>query len=169
MTQRGLSLTRPTWTGCWRRWRSRTGGSPPAPPPAPCTAGAAPPAARRALAGGRGRGLVGPSGAGAGRHALADAVLGGIAAGDIGQDFPPSDPKWKGASSDRFLTHAVNLVKAKGGRMISADLTLICERPKTGPHRDALRTRLAELLGLPVDRVTVKPATTAGMGFTGRE
>lgn len=115
------------------------------------------------------RGLIGHSDADAGLHALTDAVLGAIAEGDIGLHFPPSDPNWKGASSDRFLVHAVELVKAKGGRMISADLTLICERPKIGPHRDAMRARLAELLGLPIDRVSVKATTTEGMGFTGRE
>jgi 2-C-methyl-D-erythritol 4-phosphate cytidylyltransferase/2-C-methyl-D-erythritol 2,4-cyclodiphosphate synthase len=114
-------------------------------------------------------GLVGHSDADAGLHALTDAVLGAIAEGDIGDHFPPSSPKWKGASSDQFLIHAVNLVKAKGGRMISADLTLICERPKIGPHRDAMRARIAELLGLPIDRVSVKATTTEGMGFTGRE
>ena len=115
------------------------------------------------------KGLVGHSDADAGLHALTDAVLGAIAEGDIGQHFPPSDPKWKGASSDRFLVHAVELVKAKGGRMISADLTLICERPKIGPHRDAMRARIAELLDLPLDRVSIKATTTEGMGFTGRE
>jgi 2-C-methyl-D-erythritol 4-phosphate cytidylyltransferase/2-C-methyl-D-erythritol 2,4-cyclodiphosphate synthase len=115
------------------------------------------------------RGLVGHSDADAGLHALTDALLGAIAEGDIGQHFPPSDPKWRGASSDRFLIHAVELAKAKGGQVISADLTLICERPKIGPHRDALRARIAELLGLPVSRVSVKATTTEGMGFTGRE
>jgi 2-C-methyl-D-erythritol 4-phosphate cytidylyltransferase/2-C-methyl-D-erythritol 2,4-cyclodiphosphate synthase len=115
------------------------------------------------------RGLVGHSDADVGLHALTDALLGAIAEGDIGQHFPPSDPKWKGASSDRFLIHAVELAQAKGGRVISADLTLICERPKIGPHRDAMRARVAELLGLPVERVSVKATTTEGMGFTGRE
>ena len=95
--------------------------------------------------------------------------MGAIAEGDIGQHFPPSDPKWKGASSDRFLTHAVDLVAACGGRVLNADVTLICERPKIGPHRDAMRARLAELLRVPVDRVSVKATTTEGMGFTGRE
>jgi 2-C-methyl-D-erythritol 4-phosphate cytidylyltransferase/2-C-methyl-D-erythritol 2,4-cyclodiphosphate synthase len=114
-------------------------------------------------------GLVGHSDADAGLHALTDAVLGAIAEGDIGQHFPPSNPKWKGASSDQFLLHAVKLAQAKGGRMIAADLTLICERPKIGPHRDAMRARIAELLGLPIDRVSVKATTTEGMGFTGRE
>jgi 2-C-methyl-D-erythritol 4-phosphate cytidylyltransferase/2-C-methyl-D-erythritol 2,4-cyclodiphosphate synthase len=114
-------------------------------------------------------GLVGHSDADAGLHALTDAVLGAIAEGDIGQHFPPSNPKWKGASSDQFLLHAVKLCHAKGARLLNADLTLICERPKIGPHRDAMRARIAELLGLPLDRVSVKATTTEGMGFTGRE
>jgi 2-C-methyl-D-erythritol 4-phosphate cytidylyltransferase/2-C-methyl-D-erythritol 2,4-cyclodiphosphate synthase len=114
-------------------------------------------------------GLVGHSDADCGLHALTDAVLGAIAAGDIGEHFPPSDPQWKGASSDRFLAHAVGLVAARGGRVLHADVTLICERPKIGPHRPAMRARLAELLGLPLDRVSVKATTTEGMGFTGRE
>jgi 2-C-methyl-D-erythritol 4-phosphate cytidylyltransferase / 2-C-methyl-D-erythritol 2,4-cyclodiphosphate synthase len=115
------------------------------------------------------RGLIGHSDADAGLHALTDALLGAIAEGDIGEHFPPSDPKWKGASSDRFLSHAVDMARAKGGQVISADLTLICERPKIGPHRDAMRARVAELLGLPIDRVSIKATTTEGMGFTGRE
>ncbi|MDB5435125.1 MAG: 2C-methyl-D-erythritol 2,4-cyclodiphosphate synthase [Phenylobacterium sp.] len=114
-------------------------------------------------------GLVGHSDADAGLHALTDALLGAVAEGDIGQHFPPSDPEWRGASSDRFLVHAVKLAQAKGARILSADLTLVCERPKIGPHRDAMRARIAELLGLPVDRVSVKATTTEGMGFTGRE
>jgi 2-C-methyl-D-erythritol 4-phosphate cytidylyltransferase/2-C-methyl-D-erythritol 2,4-cyclodiphosphate synthase len=115
------------------------------------------------------RGLVGHSDADAGLHALTDALLGAIAEGDIGQHFPPSDPKWKGASSDRFLQHAAQLTQAKGGQVVHADLTLICEQPKIGPHRDAMRARIAELLGLPIDRVSVKATTTEGMGFTGRQ
>ncbi len=114
-------------------------------------------------------GLVGHSDADCGLHALTDAVLGAIAQGDIGQHFPPSDPKWKGASSDRFLSHAVDLVAVGGGRILNADVTLICERPKIGPHREAMRARLAELLRIPLDRVSVKATTTEGMGFTGRE
>jgi 2-C-methyl-D-erythritol 4-phosphate cytidylyltransferase/2-C-methyl-D-erythritol 2,4-cyclodiphosphate synthase len=114
-------------------------------------------------------GLVGHSDADAGLHALTDAVLGAIAEGDIGQHFPPSNPKWKGASSDQFLIQAVKMVQAKGGAILNADLTLICERPKIGPHRDAMRARIAELLGLSIDRVSVKATTTEGMGFTGRE
>ena len=114
-------------------------------------------------------GLVGHSDADCGLHALTDAVLGAIAEGDIGEHFPPSDPRWKGASSDQFLLHAVKLATAKGGRILNADLTLICERPKIRPHRDAMRARIAELLGLPIERVSVKATTTEGMGFTGRE
>jgi 2-C-methyl-D-erythritol 4-phosphate cytidylyltransferase/2-C-methyl-D-erythritol 2,4-cyclodiphosphate synthase len=114
-------------------------------------------------------GLVGHSDADCGLHALTDAVLGAIAEGDIGEHFPPSDARWKGASSDQFLVHAVKLAQAKGARILNADLTLICERPKIRPHRDAMRARIAELLGLPIDRVSVKATTTEGMGFTGRE
>ncbi|HEX7948407.1 MAG TPA: 2-C-methyl-D-erythritol 2,4-cyclodiphosphate synthase, partial [Phenylobacterium sp.] len=114
-------------------------------------------------------GLIGHSDADCGLHALTDAVLGAIADGDIGEHFPPSDPQWKGASSDQFLTHAVKRVAARGGRILNADLTLICERPKIRPHRDAMRARIAELLGVPIDRVSVKATTTEGMGFTGRE
>lgn len=114
-------------------------------------------------------GLVGHSDADCGLHALTDAILGAIGDGDIGQHFPPSDPQWKGASSDRFVTHAVERVAALGGRILNADVTLICERPKVGPHRAAMRERLADLLGLPLARVSVKATTTEGMGFTGRE
>ncbi|RYG01364.1 MAG: 2-C-methyl-D-erythritol 2,4-cyclodiphosphate synthase, partial [Caulobacteraceae bacterium] len=104
-----------------------------------------------------------------GLHALTDAILGAIGEGDIGEHFPPSDPQWKRAASDRFLIHAVELVAARGGRILNADVTLICERPKIRPHRDAMRQRLADLLDLPLDRVSVKATTTEGMGFTGRE
>jgi 2-C-methyl-D-erythritol 4-phosphate cytidylyltransferase/2-C-methyl-D-erythritol 2,4-cyclodiphosphate synthase len=114
-------------------------------------------------------GLIGHSDADCGLHALTDAVLGAIADGDIGDHFPPTDPRWKGASSDQFLTHAVGRVAAQGGRILNADVTLICERPKIKPHRDAMRQRVADLLGLPVHRVSVKATTTEGMGFTGRE
>jgi 2-C-methyl-D-erythritol 4-phosphate cytidylyltransferase/2-C-methyl-D-erythritol 2,4-cyclodiphosphate synthase len=115
------------------------------------------------------RGLVGHSDADAGLHALTDALLGAIAEGDIGQHFPPSDPQWKGAASDRFLAHAVALAQAKGGRILNVDLTLVCERPKIGPHRDAMRARIAAIMSIPLDRVSVKATTTEGMGFTGRE
>lgn len=113
--------------------------------------------------------LIGHSDADAGLHALTDAILGAIGDGDIGEHFPPTDPQWKGASSDRFLAHAVARAAAKGARILNADVTLICERPKIRPHREAMRTRLADLLGLPVDRVSVKATTTEGMGFTGRQ
>ena len=115
------------------------------------------------------RALIGHSDADAGLHALTDAILGAIGEGDIGDHFPPSAPQWKGVSSDRFLAHAVALVQARGGAVLNADVTLICERPKIKPHRQAMRGRLAELLGLPLDRVSVKATTTEGMGFTGRE
>jgi 2-C-methyl-D-erythritol 4-phosphate cytidylyltransferase/2-C-methyl-D-erythritol 2,4-cyclodiphosphate synthase len=112
--------------------------------------------------------LIGHSDADAGLHALTDALLGAIGEGDIGDHFPPSDPQWKDASSDRFLLHAVELVRARGGRVLNADVTLICEAPKIKPHREAMRARLAELLDVPLDRVSVKATTTEGMGFTGR-
>ena len=113
-------------------------------------------------------GLEGHSDADAGLHALTDAVLGSIGAGDIGQHFPPSDARWKGAPSWKFLAHAARLVAEKGGRILHCDVTLICERPKIGPHREAMRARIAEILGLELDRVSVKATTTEGMGYTGR-
>jgi 2-C-methyl-D-erythritol 4-phosphate cytidylyltransferase/2-C-methyl-D-erythritol 2,4-cyclodiphosphate synthase len=112
--------------------------------------------------------LLGHSDADAGLHALTDAILGAIGEGDIGDHFPPTDPKWRGVASDQFLAHAVELVRARGGRMINADVTLICERPRIKPHRAAMRQRLAELLSLPLDRVSVKATTLEEMGFTGR-
>ncbi len=115
------------------------------------------------------RALVGHSDADAGLHALTDALLGAIGAGDIGDHFPPSDPQWRGAASDLFLRHALSLVQARGGRVVNVDVTLVCERPKIKLHRDAMRARLAEILELPLDRVSVKATTTEGMGFTGRE
>ncbi len=114
------------------------------------------------------RGLEGHSDADAGLHALTDAILGAIGAGDIGQHFPPSDEKWRGVSSDRFLSHAVGLVHAVGGAVTHCDVTLICEAPKIAPHRDAMRARVAEILRLDIARVSVKATTTEGMGFTGR-
>jgi len=114
------------------------------------------------------QGLVGHSDADVGLHALTDAILGAIGDGDIGQHFPPSDPEWKGASSDRFLAHAAERVAARGGRIDHVDVTIIAERPKVGPHRDAMRIRMAEILGLRVDAVSVKATTTEGLGFTGR-
>lgn len=112
--------------------------------------------------------LIGHSDADAGLHALTDAILGAIGEGDIGDHFPPTDPKWKGAASDQFLLHAVSLVAGRGGRLVNVDVTLICERPKVKPHRQAMRERLATLLGLPLDAVSVKATTTEGLGFTGR-
>ncbi len=114
------------------------------------------------------RALVGHSDADAGLHALTDALLGAVGCGDIGDHFPPSDPRWRGAASDQFLSHALSLVHKAGGRVINADVTLICEEPKIKPHREAMRARLAELLGVPLDRVSVKATTTEAMGFTGR-
>lgn len=114
------------------------------------------------------KGLAGHSDADVAIHALVDAILGAIGAGDIGSHFPPSDPKWKGASSDRFLTHAVKLAAEAGYRIGNVDLTLICEAPKIGPHREAMRARLAELLGTGIDSVSVKATTTERLGFTGR-
>jgi 2-C-methyl-D-erythritol 4-phosphate cytidylyltransferase/2-C-methyl-D-erythritol 2,4-cyclodiphosphate synthase len=113
-------------------------------------------------------GLTGHSDADAGLHALTDAILGCIGAGDIGQHFPPGDPKWKGAPSWKFLDHAARLVREKGGAIAHCDVTLICERPKIEPHREAMRSRIAEILGLDVGHVSVKATTTEGMGYTGR-
>ena len=115
------------------------------------------------------QGLGGHSDADVGLHALTDALLGAVAAGDIGHHFPPSDPQWRGADSARFLRHAADLVAARGGRIVNVDVTIICERPKVGPHREAMCQRIAELLKLPVDRVSVKATTTERLGFTGRE
>ncbi|MBO6765759.1 bifunctional 2-C-methyl-D-erythritol 4-phosphate cytidylyltransferase/2-C-methyl-D-erythritol 2,4-cyclodiphosphate synthase [Maricaulis sp.] len=115
-----------------------------------------------------GLGLVGHSDADAGLHAVTDAVLGCAGAGDIGQHFPPSDPKWKGAASDAFLLHALELLGQAGGQVIHADVTLIAERPKIGPYREAMRTRLAQLLRLDPKRVNIKATTTEKLGFTGR-
>jgi 2-C-methyl-D-erythritol 4-phosphate cytidylyltransferase/2-C-methyl-D-erythritol 2,4-cyclodiphosphate synthase len=114
------------------------------------------------------QGLVGHSDADVGLHALTDALLGAVGDGDIGDHFPPTDPKWKGAPSHLFLTHALGRVKARGGRLINVDVTLVCEAPKVKPNREAMRARLAELLELPLDRVSVKATTTEGLGFTGR-
>ena len=114
------------------------------------------------------RSLIGHSDADVGLHALTDAVLGAIGAGDIGQHFPPSDARWRGADSGAFLRHAAGLVAGRGGRIVNVDVTLLCEAPKIGPHRAAMAARIAELLALPVERVGVKATTTEGLGFTGR-
>lgn len=113
-------------------------------------------------------GLKGHSDADVGLHALTDAILGALANGDIGTHFPPSDPQWRGAPSDKFLAHAAGLVARAGGRIAHADVTLICERPKIGPHKSAMRARIADILGLDPTRVSVKATTTEGLGFTGR-
>ncbi|MBJ6120993.1 bifunctional 2-C-methyl-D-erythritol 4-phosphate cytidylyltransferase/2-C-methyl-D-erythritol 2,4-cyclodiphosphate synthase [Sphingomonas mollis] len=114
------------------------------------------------------KGLSGHSDADVALHALTDALLGTIAAGDIGTHFPPSDPQWRGAASDQFLAHAASLIAARGGRIDFVDLTLICEEPKIGPHRDAMVTRIAAILNLTTDRVSLKATTTERLGFTGR-
>ena len=101
-------------------------------------------------------------------HAITDALLGTIGEGDIGQHFPPTDERWRGAPSWKFLDHAANLVAAKGGIINHVDLTIICERPKVGPHRDAMKAKIAEILKITPDRVSVKATTTEGLGFTGR-
>jgi 2-C-methyl-D-erythritol 4-phosphate cytidylyltransferase / 2-C-methyl-D-erythritol 2,4-cyclodiphosphate synthase len=113
-------------------------------------------------------GLAGHSDADVALHALTDSLLGAIAAGDIGDHFPPSDPKWRGADSGQFLTHAVNLVEQAGGRIDHVDLTIICEAPKIGPHREAMRGRIADLLRVSIASVSVKATTTEKLGFTGR-
>jgi len=115
------------------------------------------------------RTLIGHSDADAGLHALTDAILGAMGDGDIGDHFPPSDPRWKGAASDQFLVAAVERLTARGGRLVNVDVTLICERPKVKPHRQAMRECLAQILSLPLDAVSVKATTMEGMGFTGRE
>lgn len=101
-------------------------------------------------------------------HALCDALLGALALGDIGRHFPPSDPQWKGADSRAFLRHCRGLVESQGWRLGNADLTIICERPKIGPHAEAMRTLLAADLGVDIDAVSVKATTTETLGFTGR-
>jgi 2-C-methyl-D-erythritol 4-phosphate cytidylyltransferase/2-C-methyl-D-erythritol 2,4-cyclodiphosphate synthase len=115
------------------------------------------------------RGLVGHSDADVAWHALTDALLGAVAEGDIGDHFPPSDPKWKGADSAVFLRHAAELVAARGARIVNVDLTIIGEKPKVKPHRAAMREATAALLALPLDAVSVKATTTEKLGFTGRE
>jgi 2-C-methyl-D-erythritol 4-phosphate cytidylyltransferase/2-C-methyl-D-erythritol 2,4-cyclodiphosphate synthase len=112
--------------------------------------------------------LDGHSDADVGLHALTDAILGALAAGDIGSHFPPSDPQWRGADSALFLRHAVGMVRERGGMIAHADVTLICERPKIGPHREAMVIRMAGLLDIAPDRVSVKATTTERLGFTGR-
>jgi 2-C-methyl-D-erythritol 4-phosphate cytidylyltransferase/2-C-methyl-D-erythritol 2,4-cyclodiphosphate synthase len=113
-------------------------------------------------------GLEGHSDADAGLHALTDAILGAIGEGDIGQHFPPTDERWRGAPSWKFLDHANSLVAAKGGAVVHCDITIICERPKVGPHREAMRAKVAEILKLDIGRVSIKATTTEGLGFEGK-
>jgi len=115
------------------------------------------------------RGLVGHSDADVGLHALTDAILGAIGAGDIGEHFPSSDPSWRGGASSGFLSHAAGLVAARGGRIVHVDVTVICERPKVSPHRDTMRAAIAAILAVDLNRVSVKATTTEGLGFTGRQ
>ncbi|MCD2324875.1 bifunctional 2-C-methyl-D-erythritol 4-phosphate cytidylyltransferase/2-C-methyl-D-erythritol 2,4-cyclodiphosphate synthase [Sphingomonas sp. IC-56] len=114
------------------------------------------------------KGLSGHSDADVALHAITDALLGTIAAGDIGMHFPPSDPKWRGAASAQFLRHALSLLTEQGGVLDFVDVTVMCEAPKIGPHRDAIRASIAEILALPIACVSVKATTTERLGFTGR-
>jgi 2-C-methyl-D-erythritol 4-phosphate cytidylyltransferase / 2-C-methyl-D-erythritol 2,4-cyclodiphosphate synthase len=114
------------------------------------------------------RGVTGHSDADVVLHALVDAILGALAEGDIGVHFPPSDPQWRGASSDRFLAFAVERLRARGGRIAHLDVTVVCEAPRIGPHRDAMRARIAQIAGLASERVAVKATTSEKLGFTGR-
>ncbi|MBI3513157.1 MAG: bifunctional 2-C-methyl-D-erythritol 4-phosphate cytidylyltransferase/2-C-methyl-D-erythritol 2,4-cyclodiphosphate synthase [Proteobacteria bacterium] len=113
-------------------------------------------------------GLIGHSDADVGLHALTDAILGALGDGDIGQHFSPTDPRWRGADSSVFLRNAAERVAARGGELVHVDVTLICERPKVAPHRAEMVARIAEILGIPATRVSVKATTTEGLGFTGR-
>ncbi len=114
------------------------------------------------------KGLAGHSDADVALHALTDAILGAAALGDIGDHFPPSDAQWRGASSDRFLAHAITLAADAGYGVENVDVTIICEAPKIGPHRPAMRARVAEITGLPIEAVSIKATTTEMLGFTGR-
>ncbi len=113
--------------------------------------------------------LAGHSDADVGLHAITDAILGALGDGDIGDHFPPSDPQWKGAPSDKFLEFAANRVRERGGAITHVDVTLICEKPKIGPHRTAMRQRLSEIMLIPIEDISVKATTTEKLGFTGRE
>jgi 2-C-methyl-D-erythritol 4-phosphate cytidylyltransferase/2-C-methyl-D-erythritol 2,4-cyclodiphosphate synthase len=114
------------------------------------------------------RALTGHSDADVALHALADAIYGALAEGDIGAHFPPSDPQWRGAASKVFLAHAAERVRARGGFIVHLDATLVCEAPKIAPHREAMRARVAEIAGLDIARVAVKATTSEGLGFAGR-
>ena len=116
-----------------------------------------------------GRALLGHSDADVGMHALTDAIYGALAEGDIGRHFPPSDPQWKGAASHIFLRHAADLMRARGYALANCDVTLVCERPKIGPHAAAMQAALAEIMGVDAGRVSVKATTSERLGFTGRE
>jgi 2-C-methyl-D-erythritol 4-phosphate cytidylyltransferase / 2-C-methyl-D-erythritol 2,4-cyclodiphosphate synthase len=115
-----------------------------------------------------GQGLSGHSDADVVLHALVDAILGALSDGDIGVHFPPTDPQWRGASSDRFFAFAIERLRKRGGRIAHLDVTIVCEAPRIGPHRDAMRAKIAEIAGIPVERVGVKATTSEKMGFTGR-
>jgi 2-C-methyl-D-erythritol 4-phosphate cytidylyltransferase/2-C-methyl-D-erythritol 2,4-cyclodiphosphate synthase len=115
------------------------------------------------------KGFLAHSDGDVGLHALVDAILGALADGDIGSHFPPSDMRWKGASSDRFLKYAIERVTARGGRIANLEVTMICERPKIGPLRDQMRARIAEITGVDISRIAVKATTSERLGFTGRE
>jgi 2-C-methyl-D-erythritol 4-phosphate cytidylyltransferase/2-C-methyl-D-erythritol 2,4-cyclodiphosphate synthase len=114
------------------------------------------------------RGLAGQSDADVVLHAITDALLGAAGFGDIGEHFPPSDPRWKGANSSIFLAHAVELLRRDGAIIDHVDCTIVAEAPKIGPHRTAMRERVAEIAGLRIDQVSIKATTTEGLGFTGR-
>jgi 2-C-methyl-D-erythritol 4-phosphate cytidylyltransferase / 2-C-methyl-D-erythritol 2,4-cyclodiphosphate synthase len=115
------------------------------------------------------RSLSGHSDADVPLHALVDAILGALADGDIGAHFPPSDPQWRGAPSDKFLAFAVDRVRQRGGRIAHLDITIVCEAPRVGPHRDTMRARIAEIAGIGIDRVAVKATTNERLGFIGRQ
>ena len=114
------------------------------------------------------RALAGHSDADVALHAITDAIYGALAEGDIGEHFPPSDPKWKGAPSHVFLADAAERVRKRGGAIVNLDLTIVCEAPKIGPRRDAMRARIAEIAGVDIGRVAVKATTSERLGFTGR-
>lgn len=114
------------------------------------------------------RGLTGHSDADVAMHAITDAIYGAVAEGDIGQHFPPSDQRWKGADSATFLKHATALADKRGFRVANVDTTIICEFPKIGPHVPAMKARLSEIIGLALDRISVKATTSEQLGFTGR-
>lgn len=115
------------------------------------------------------RALKGHSDADVGMHAVTDAIYGALAEGDIGRHFPPSDPQWKGAASEIFLRHAVDLAQSRGFAISNMDITLICERPKVGPHAAAMMAELARITGIEAGRISVKATTSERLGFTGRE